>query len=133
MIDSGLQKKKEALSSSFNEIDKLQGLKNKDLRDLESSTTIHIGTLRQFTDYRAGRYAMSGLKKMTGTESFMGLSDGVKSCQTQPMEECVTQRYIDVVLKECGCIPWYLSNIVKQVDIIRAIFLVIRVTTAVLS
>ena len=73
-----------------------------------SSAKIYLHTLESFTDYRAGTYALSVLKKMTGTQSFMKLSN--KPCQLEISEECEMKRYIKEVQKQCGCVPWALSS-----------------------
>ena len=75
-----------------------------------SSAKIYLNTLASFTDYRAGSYAMSGLKKMTGTGPFLELPDSTKKCKTETFEECHVVRYIAEVQKQCGCIPWGLNS-----------------------
>ena len=82
-----------------------------------SSAKIHLNTLAGFTGYRAGSYAMLGLKKMTGTDSFMELPDSTKKCKTETFEECNVVRYITEVQKQCGCLPWGLnSTLTRQVE-----------------
>ena len=75
-----------------------------------NSARIYLNTLASFTDYRAGSYAMTVLKKMTGTDSFLKQNDEAKNCQIQTIEECQTSRYIDAVKKKCGCVPWTLNS-----------------------
>ena len=82
-----------------------------------SSAKIYLNTLASFRDYRAGSYAMSGLKKMTGTDTFRDLPDSAKKCKTETFEECHAVRYVAEVQKQCGCLPWGLnSTIAHQVD-----------------
>ena len=80
-----------------------------------SSAKIYLNTLESFTDFRAGTYALSVLKKMTGTQSFLKMAD--KPCQLEVFEDCENQRYLEEVKKHCGCVPWALSSaLTLQVD-----------------
>ena len=84
--------------------------------DLEStgaddhSPKIYLNTLSSFTDYNVGSYAMTSLKKMTGTESFLKQTDEQKKCRIGTFEDCQAKSYIDTVQKKCGCVPWALSS-----------------------
>ena len=80
----------------------------------ESSARIYLNTLASFTDFKTGSYAMSVLKKMTGTENFLQLTSKDKFCQTETLEDCQAKRYIEEVKKECGCVPWALSVTLTQ-------------------
>ena len=75
-----------------------------------NSVTISIGTLARFTDNRAGDYAMSDLKEMTGTDSFLALPESRKVCQSQDEEVCKNQKFIKDMLSDGGCVPWALSS-----------------------
>ena len=79
-----------------------------------SSGKIHLNSLASFTDYRAGSYAMSSLKKMTGTDTFLELPDATKKCKTETFEECHRVRYVAEVQKQCGCLPWGLNYTTAQ-------------------
>ena len=83
----------------------------------ESSARIYLNTLASFTGYRAGSYAMSVLKKMTGTNNFLELPFKDKKCRIETFEECHMPRYIAEVQKRCGCIPWALSKALPQMVI----------------
>ena len=110
LIDSGQQSKKKA------------SLKTTDSEtlDLESSevdhasATIHLSTLSLFSDYRAGSYALTDLKKMTGTDSFLKQTDKAKKCMTRTSEDCQAVRYIEAVKERCGCVPWTLSTALED-------------------
>ena len=71
---------------------------------------IYLNTLSSFTDVRSGSYAMTSLKEMTGTDSFLELPLDKKQCQIGTFEECQVQNYAVEVLKQCGCVPWALSR-----------------------
>ena len=95
---------------------KVQMNKDRDTINLEPSSAsvgtarIYIDTLGSFSDYRAGSFSMSLLKKMTGTDTFLKLTDETKKCQIETYEACQTRHYTKEVMKECGCVPWALSN-----------------------
>ena len=74
-----------------------------------SSARIYLNTLASFTDYRAGGYAMTSLKKMTGTDSFLKQTDEEKKCRIETLEDCQARSYIDRAQEKCGCVPWALS------------------------
>ena len=81
-----------------------------------SSARIYLNTLSSFTDHRAGQYAMSVLKKVTGTESFLKQTDEKKKCQTESLEDCQAKSSIYRIQKRCGCVPLALSSaLVPQV------------------
>ena len=44
---------------------------------------IYLNTLTSYTDNRAGTYALSSLKKITGSKNFLELSDDQKKCRTR--------------------------------------------------
>ena len=71
---------------------------------------IYLNTLSSFTDVRSGSYAMTSLKKMTGTDSFLELPLDKKLCQIGTFEDCQVQNYAMEVLEQCGCVPWALSR-----------------------
>ena len=71
---------------------------------------VHIHTLAQFTAFGPGTFAMSALKRMTGTKSFKQLPDEQKKCVVHNREECQTQKYLDQVERNCGCHPWDLKT-----------------------
>ena len=75
----------------------------------DQSFKVFIHTLAQFTTFGPGSYAMSALKKMTGTTSFMQLPEEDKMCFVHDREDCQTQKYLEEVQKKCSCIPWALQ------------------------
>ena len=76
---------------------------------------IFIHTLAQFNMVGSGTYAMSTLKKMTGTKNFKKLPEGQKKCMVHDREVCQTHKYLEQVQKECKCLPWALQT--NQVEI----------------
>ena len=75
----------------------------------EFSSSIHLNNLVKYTDSRAGLYKMSVLKKMTGTEGFLGLADATKGCHIEDQAECERRKYVEEVQTSCGCLPWSLA------------------------
>ena len=76
---------------------------------------VYIHTLSQHTAFGPGAYAMQSLKSMSGTESFKELSDSQKKCQIHSREECQTEKFLDLVERNCDCLLWPLiTNISKE-------------------
>ena len=69
-----------------------------------------VHTLAQNTSLGPGSYAMSTLKKMTGTTNFKKLPDHQKKCLAHNREDCQTQKYLEQVQKDCQCVPWALRT-----------------------
>ena len=80
----------------------------------QDSARIYLNTLSSFHDFRSGKYAMSVLKKIKGTASFLEIPDENKNCMIEAFEDCQSREYIKEVQKECGCVPWALSSAVKE-------------------
>ena len=74
------------------------------------SARIYLNTLSSFSDYRPGSYAMTALKKMTGTESFLIQTDEEKKCMLETLEDCQAKSFIGRVQNKCGCVPLALSS-----------------------
>ena len=74
------------------------------------SVTVHLSSLQEFTDVRSGVYGLTSLKKLTGTETFLGLPDEVKECHVGDYDTCRNDNFIEKVKKKCGCVPWSLAD-----------------------
>ena len=85
-------------------------MKTEPFSPTKSSARIYLNTLSSFSDYRAGSYAMSALKKMTGTDSFLKQTNKLNNCKLETIESCQEKSYLDKVQESCGCIPWALSS-----------------------
>ena len=75
-----------------------------------TSAKIYLNTLARFTSFKSGSYAISALKRMTGTDNFLELPVGQKKCQIETFEACWTKMYVESVQSQCGCVPWALSS-----------------------
>ena len=94
-------------------IDPGQILKNSDDEE-RTSFHIYIHTLSSFSGFKAGSYALSSLKQMTGTSGFLNLPDNQKRCQVEVREDCLRLKLSHELQKQCGCIPWAISNNYKE-------------------
>ena len=113
IIDTGVQNTDELLIKDF----KKNPLDLESLKSDAGSARIYLNILSSFTDYRAGSYALTALKKMTGTDSFLKQTDEEKKCSIEALEDCQARSYIDRVQEKCGCVPWALSSaLVAKVD-----------------
>ena len=53
-----------------------------------------------------GKYNLNAVKEIKVKESFIGLDESVRGCQTEEaIEDCKTRNYISTVLKQCECLP----------------------------
>ena len=72
---------------------------------------IHINTLEPFVGFGGGNYEMSAIKVMAATESFLGLPEDVRDCQTEyTLQECHLEHY-RASAKSCGCVPLSLPGL----------------------
>ena len=118
MLDPGQQEQIKIDESEHQNHSMVTSLNLKALGDNVPSFWVHLNTMNRFGSYsmnRAGSYGMTNLKKMTGTESFMDLSDQSKGCTIQALEfDCPTKNYIEQVLKKCDCLPPSLKLSLKR-------------------
>ena len=85
-----------------------------EVTDFDNTATIHLSTLDRFSDTKPGVYAMTSLKKMTGTDTFLDLPEKIKDCQIEDQEQCYSRRYIEEVQNQCNCLPWALKASLPQ-------------------
>ena len=106
-----IEQKVTALEQSSNDFGALlqQGRLYTKIDIPEFSSSIHLNNLVKYTDSRAGLYKMSVLKKMTGTEGFLGLADATKGCQIEDQTKCERRKYLEEGQRRCDCLPWTLS------------------------
>ena len=81
----------------------------KDERNKQKTFKVYIHTLAPFTAYGPGAFAMSTLKRMTGTASFMELPENQKKCAIHNREECQTDKFFSQVKANCSCVPWSIT------------------------
>ena len=85
-----------------------------EVSDYSNTATIHLSTLDRFKDTKPGMYAMTSLKKMTGTHTFLDLPENIKDCQIEDQESCYSRRYIEELQNRCNCLPWALGASISQ-------------------
>ena len=113
VIDAGdvlKQKTENSLIPTTDIIKQNFGKQNVDISHDIESAKIHIQTLEKIKDSRAGFYALTSLKKITGTGSFLDLPDHQKHCQQETFENCRAKRYFEEVRTRCHCVPWTLGT-----------------------
>ena len=60
-----------------------------------NAAVIHIGALTQLTVRGAGDYALSSIKRLTGTENFLAWSEGERKCALKTYEKCQEKHFLD--------------------------------------
>ena len=80
----------------------------------ENNFRMYIHTLSQHTIGGSGVYALTSLKKMTGTQSFLDLPEQKKECQVGSTEDCLAEKLIAEIKDHCFCIPWHLTRSSKD-------------------
>ena len=74
------------------------------------SFELYVHILSGFSGFKAGSYALSSLKQMTGTSGFMSLPEDQKRCQVEVREDCQRAKLFDEFQKQCECVPWAISG-----------------------
>ena len=63
--------------------------------------------------FEESEYNLHSLKEITVTDSFMGLKSDKRKCQSiETYHDCLTRKYIENMMKDCGCLP--LSHILSD-------------------
>ena len=79
---------------------------------------VHISTLAPFYGEGPGDYAISSVKKMTGTENFIAMPDSEKQCQIEDFVECKNRNFFTQGKILCGnCIPWILQRVHGEIEV----------------
>ena len=110
LLDSGISEIDQSMEMTTLGAEDIVNMEMEPFSPTESSARIYLNTLSSISDFRAGSYAMTALKKMTGTERFLKQTNMEKNCRSQELEDCQAKGYIDRVWKKCGCVPWALSS-----------------------
>ena len=111
ILDPGKIIHKQNMNNRFKPGEEMLSLDLKPLKAKKTLAQVYIHTLASFSENSDGIFGMTALKNMTGTDSFLELSDDIKSCQTEYFEDCQTKRYKETVLEKCGCVPWALNKV----------------------
>ena len=116
ILDPGLVKETKDKHANHDHNSMVLSLNLEPGNEEKSSVKIYLNTLASFTDFRSGSYAMSDIKRMKGTDSFLELPLKDKNCQIETFEACQTKRYLEEVQQQCGCVPWALSSALTLKD-----------------
>ena len=92
-----IAKKEDILNAGQEWMDK-EMIKSQELNNVNSAT-IHLSTLDRFVDTKPGSYAMTSMKKMTGTSSFLDLPENIKDCQIEDQPPRAKGRIGDCMAK----------------------------------
>ena len=84
-------------------------------RKRKNTVEIYLPTLSPYSAHEPGSYKMTSLKKMTGTDNFLKMSETTKKCQNEVFEDCKTRYLTANGHKVCGCLPWSLTTVLKEV------------------
>jgi len=74
-----------------------------------TNADVYIPTLERFKGKGSGILALSVVKLMTGTSSFLALTEDNRKCSLESYEECQTEGFLQQMEAVCGCLPWSLS------------------------
>ena len=84
LIDQGVADQGKENTIDLNEMkEQIKEIDIKGPSQHENYARIYLNTLTSFTDNRAGTYALSSLKKITGSRNFLELTDDQKKCRTR--------------------------------------------------
>ena len=78
---------------------------------------ISLDTLSHFSETRNGSYAITALKQVTASESFMKLSEEERGCQKETKNECEARNFLIEIQQNCDCIPWDLTHEETDIDL----------------
>ena len=71
-------------------------------------------------------YNLNVIKEITVTDSFLSMADEVREChEEETFDECVTEKYMEVLKAECDCLPLNLrihDEVKEENTIVRKAF-----------
>ena len=82
-------------------------LDERDQEDAKNNAKIHIQLLTPFDEIGGGSYKMTSVKKVKGTEAFLGMQEGERECRHGKAEECEKGK----MNEQCKCVPWELKSL----------------------
>ena len=57
-----------------------------------------------------GEYNLNALTSIEVTDSYLGLDQDVRKCQSdETYQTCTSRQYHDTFLGHCGCLPFYMN------------------------
>ena len=70
---------------------------------------VYIPTLSRFKGSAQGDFALTGLKIISATKTFLERIGSSGGCSLQSFDECHEEMFLERLSKECGCTPFSLS------------------------
>ena len=114
LVDNNLDRHFGQLESSNQEgIDHFRRFQNN--REGRQEFEIFLNTLEPYEQEGGGDLAMTDVQKITGTEDYYQYAEGKGICQNdETLHSCGAKRFKEKLLKECGCIPFELLQLVEE-------------------
>ena len=73
--------------------------------------------LEPVKQFGEGNYELGNIQMVETTEDFKTMRPSVRECQTETtFEDCVTQRYLELLMERCSCLPFNLQNFSSNND-----------------
>ena len=101
---------------SEKQADALEHTKDNEEENDRFFARISLDTLSHFSETRNGSYAITALKQVTASESFMKLSDEERGCQEETKDECEARNFLIEIQQKCNCIMWDLTHEETDID-----------------
>ena len=58
-----------------------------------------------------GNFKMGDVKEIVTTDAYNSMDENIRGCQTESSyEDCVTQKYLNILKNKCKCLPFSLQN-----------------------
>ena len=77
------------------------------IADTKQEAKIYIDTLEPYTGYGNGRFIVSSVKQIYGTEHYYRGAVQRNTCQIEEsISECFEREYSTRIVQECQCIPF---------------------------
>ena len=77
------------------------------IADTKQEAQIYIDTLEPYTGYGNGRFIVSSVKQIYGTEQYYRGAVQRNTCQIEEsISECFEREYSTRIVQECQCIPF---------------------------
>ena len=59
-------------------------------------------------------HLLNVIKEVTVTDSFLSMDKEITGCQKESYDECATRKYLNALINNCQCLPFYL-RLTKEV------------------
>jgi hypothetical protein len=116
LLDYNFDRMMKVEESRNTTVQELSQIKKDD--QLKNEARIYIETLgKNEPVFGEGKYTLTEVTEMDGTEAFLGLDEGTKNCQArETFQECQAKEYIRNGLAKCNCTPFEMRDHFKAVS-----------------